>query len=249
MAKCGVLENLLLKDHTHTFVNSGGDVRELDFRFFVGDTKIGAPFHGARVGEGRWGAGGCAGVKGGGMGGWVGKEGDRAWGDRAGAVVLPRPNMNGGTPHHTHSITSDPSPRSSVCTIPSPPSRPPPPNPPNHPHTPPHPAPPRAGLKAFFTTPQLSLPDKIANSLALGTSPIVRSLVDPEGGMRDVRALDNVSFSDWFMSHGGSRSSITRMWDPIGEALRARVRVRVRSLVRVFARVCVSVVGGGCSHG
>ena len=42
MAKCGVLENLLLKEHTHTFVNAGGDVRELDFRFFVGDTKVGA---------------------------------------------------------------------------------------------------------------------------------------------------------------------------------------------------------------
>lgn len=42
---------------------------------------------------------------------------------------------------------------------------------------------------------QLSLTDKVANSLALGTSPIVRSLFDPEGGMRDVRALDNVSFT------------------------------------------------------
>ncbi|KAL4534388.1 hypothetical protein Ndes2437B_g03667 [Nannochloris sp. 'desiccata'] len=99
MAKCGVLENLLLKDHTHTFCNTGGDVRELDFRFFIGDTKIGAPFH---------------------------------------------------------------------------------------------------GLRAFFTTPQLSTADKIANSLALGTSPIVRSLIDPEGGMQDVRALDNISFQDWF---------------------------------------------------
>lgn len=46
MAKCGVLENLLLKEHTHTFCNAGGDVRELDFRFYIGDTKIGAPFHG-----------------------------------------------------------------------------------------------------------------------------------------------------------------------------------------------------------
>jgi len=45
------------------------------------------------------------------------------------------------------------------------------------------PAPP-AGLKAFFTTPQLEPIDKVANSLALGTSPIVRSLFDPEGGMR-----------------------------------------------------------------
>jgi hypothetical protein len=46
MAKCGVLENLLLKEHTHTFCNNDGDVRELDFRFFVGGQKIGAPFHG-----------------------------------------------------------------------------------------------------------------------------------------------------------------------------------------------------------
>lgn len=120
MAKCGVLENLLLKEHTHTFCNKGGDIRELDFRFYLGDTKIGAPFH---------------------------------------------------------------------------------------------------GLRAFFTTPQLSLTDKVANSLALGTSPIVRSLVDPEGGMRDVRALDSVSFTDWFKSHGGSQASIDRMWDPIAYAL------------------------------
>ena len=33
----------------HTFVNTGGDVRELDFRFFVGDKKIGAPFHGLKA--------------------------------------------------------------------------------------------------------------------------------------------------------------------------------------------------------
>lgn len=46
MAKSGVLENLLVKDHTHTFVNLGGDVRELDFRMMVNDIKIGAPFHG-----------------------------------------------------------------------------------------------------------------------------------------------------------------------------------------------------------
>ena len=120
MAKCGALENLLLKEHTHTFVNAGGDVKELDFRFELGGTKIGAPLH---------------------------------------------------------------------------------------------------GLKAFFTTPQLTTADKAANALALGTSPIVRSLVDPEGGMRDVRALDGVSFRDWFISHGGSDRSIKRMWDPIAYAL------------------------------
>lgn len=43
---------------------------------------------------------------------------------------------------------------------------------------------PHAGLKAFFTTPQLEPVDKLANSLALGTSPIVRALFDPEGGMQ-----------------------------------------------------------------
>ena len=58
-----------------------------------------------------------------------------------------------------------------------------------------------------------------ANSLALGTSPIVRALFDPEGGMRSVRALDNISFTDWFKSHGGSDGSIKRMWDPIGATL------------------------------
>ncbi|KAG2490230.1 hypothetical protein HYH03_011354 [Edaphochlamys debaryana] len=120
MAKCGVLENLLLKEHTHTFCNNDGDVRELDFRFFVGGEKIGAPFH---------------------------------------------------------------------------------------------------GLKAFFTTPQLDPADKLANSLALGTSPIVRALIDPEGGMQDIRNLDGVSFTDWFLAHGGSRQSIKRMWDPIAYAL------------------------------
>ena len=51
-----------------------------------------------------------------------------------------------------------------------------------------------------------------ANSLALGTSPVVRALFDPEGGMRDVRALDRVSFTDWFKSHGGSQGSIDKMW-------------------------------------
>jgi hypothetical protein len=35
-----------LQDHTHTFCNTGGDVRELDFRFFLNGTKIGAPLHG-----------------------------------------------------------------------------------------------------------------------------------------------------------------------------------------------------------
>lgn len=34
--------------------------------------------------------------------------------------------------------------------------------------------------------------------------------------MQSVRNLDNISFADWFRSHGGSQGSIDRMWDPIG---------------------------------
>ncbi len=115
MEKVGAIDNLRLKEHTHTFINDGGRVGELDFRFMVG-----APFH---------------------------------------------------------------------------------------------------GLKAFFTTSQLSAVDKIANSLALGTSPIVRGLVDFEGAMRNIRDLDSISFADWFRSHGGNNSSLKRMWNPIAYAL------------------------------
>ncbi|MEB3159584.1 MAG: 9,9'-di-cis-zeta-carotene desaturase [Synechococcus sp.] len=75
------------------------------------------------------------------------------------------------------------------------------------------------GLKAFFTTPQLTWLDKLRNALALGTSPIVRGLVDYEGAMRTIRALDAVSFQDWFVGHGGSMESIRRMWNPIAYAL------------------------------
>jgi zeta-carotene desaturase len=115
MEKVGALENLRLKDHTHTFINQGGRVGELDFRFITG-----APFN---------------------------------------------------------------------------------------------------GLKAFFTTSQLSLQDKLQNSLALGTSPIVRGLVDFEGAMNTIRDLDNISFADWFRRHGGNNGSLQRMWNPIAYAL------------------------------
>jgi zeta-carotene desaturase len=75
------------------------------------------------------------------------------------------------------------------------------------------------GLKAFFTTSQLSLQDKLQNAIALGTSPIVRGLVDFEGAMKTIRNLDKISFADWFRSHGGSNGSIKRMWNPIAYAL------------------------------
>lgn len=115
MAKVGAIDNLRLKQHTHTFINEGGRIGELDFRFLTG-----APFN---------------------------------------------------------------------------------------------------GLKAFFTTSQLSLVDKAANSLALGTSPIVRALIDPDGAMNTIRDLDAISFADWFRSHGGNNGSLRKMWDPIAYAL------------------------------
>ncbi|MBU6345576.1 9,9'-di-cis-zeta-carotene desaturase [Cylindrospermopsis raciborskii] len=115
MAKVGAGNNLRLKEHTHVFVNKGGNTGALDFRFITG-----APFN---------------------------------------------------------------------------------------------------GLKAFFTTSQLSLQDKLQNALALGTSPIVRGLIDFEGAMKDIRNLDKISFSEWFYSHGGSKGSIKRMWNPIAYAL------------------------------
>ena len=75
------------------------------------------------------------------------------------------------------------------------------------------------GLKAFFTTSQLSVLDKLQNAIALGTSPIVRGLVDFDGAMKTIRNLDKISFSEWFYSHGGSKGSIKRMWNPIAYAL------------------------------
>jgi zeta-carotene desaturase len=115
MKKVGTFESLLPKEHVHNFVNRGGEVKELDFRFFLG-----APFH---------------------------------------------------------------------------------------------------GLKAFFTTGQLTFLDKLQNSLALGTSPIVVGLVSYESGMKMIRALDRISFADWFRQHGGNDHSLRRMWDPIALAL------------------------------
>ncbi|KAH9754166.1 Zeta-carotene desaturase /chromoplastic [Citrus sinensis] len=44
MKMVGVDKNLLMKDHTHTFVNKGGEIGELDFRFLIG-----APLHGIRT--------------------------------------------------------------------------------------------------------------------------------------------------------------------------------------------------------
>lgn len=75
------------------------------------------------------------------------------------------------------------------------------------------------GLKAFFTTSQLSVQDKVQNAIALGISPLVRGLVDFDGAMKTIRDLDNISFADWFRQHGGSDGSLKRMWNPIAYAL------------------------------
>lgn len=75
------------------------------------------------------------------------------------------------------------------------------------------------GLKAFFTTSQLSLQDKLQNSIALATSPIVRGLVDFDGAMKTIRDLDKISFADWFRKQGGNDGSLKRMWNPIAYAL------------------------------
>jgi zeta-carotene desaturase len=115
MQKVGALENLRLKEHTHTFINRGGRTGALDFRFITG-----APFN---------------------------------------------------------------------------------------------------GLKAFFTTSQLSPQDKLQNAIALGTSPLVRGLIDFDGAMQTIRDLDKISFADWFRKHGGSNGSLKRMWNPIAYAL------------------------------
>lgn len=115
MRKVGAFDALLPKEHVHNFINRGGEVGQLDFRFLLG-----APFH---------------------------------------------------------------------------------------------------GLKAFFTTGQLTLQDKLQNAIALGTSPIVPGLVNYDLAMKWIRSLDSISFADWFRQHGGSQNSLKRMWDPIALAL------------------------------
>jgi zeta-carotene desaturase len=78
---------------------------------------------------------------------------------------------------------------------------------------------PVSGLQAFVKTEQLSPADKLQNAVRLGTSPIVRALVDFDGGMDMVRELDDISFTEWFCQLGASRGSLDRMWDAIAYAL------------------------------
>jgi len=78
---------------------------------------------------------------------------------------------------------------------------------------------PVSGLQAFAKTEQLGLEDKFHNAVRLGTSPIVRALVDFDGGMDMVRELDDITFTEWFEQLGGKRGSLDRMWDAIAYAL------------------------------
>jgi zeta-carotene desaturase len=78
---------------------------------------------------------------------------------------------------------------------------------------------PVSGLQAFARTEQLDVGDKFHNAVRLGTSPIVRALVDFDGGMDMVRELDDMTFTEWFTQLGGSRGSLDRMWDAIAYAL------------------------------
>eukprot|EP01084_Bolivina_argentea_P222619 376762_1 len=115
--RLGILDtSLRLKEHTHTFVNKGGRIAELDFRF----GGIGAPFN---------------------------------------------------------------------------------------------------GIKAFALTNQLNLADKFYNAVALAQSPVVKALLNFDDAMKDIRELDNMSFTYWFLSKGGTRGAITHLWDAIAYAL------------------------------
>ena len=78
---------------------------------------------------------------------------------------------------------------------------------------------PVSGLQAFARTDQLGIDDKFHNAVRLGISPIVRALVDFDGGMDMVRELDDITFTEWFTAFGGSRGSLDRMWDAIAYAL------------------------------
>uniref|UniRef100_A0A6N2LMS3 Pentatricopeptide repeat-containing protein n=2 Tax=Salix viminalis TaxID=40686 RepID=A0A6N2LMS3_SALVM len=73
--------------------------------------------------------------------------------------------------------------------------------------------------RVFETMTEKGPYDKARNAVALALSPVVRALIDPDGALRDIRDLDSISFSDWFLSKGGTRMSIQRMWDPVAYAL------------------------------
>ncbi|KAB1200510.1 Zeta-carotene desaturase, chloroplastic/chromoplastic [Morella rubra] len=65
--------------------------------------------------------------------------------------------------------------------------------------------------------------DKARNAVALPLISVVMALIDPDVWFYEFEQFIDfiiyISFSDWFLSKGGTRMSIQRMWDPIAYAL------------------------------
>ncbi|KAB1200515.1 Zeta-carotene desaturase, chloroplastic/chromoplastic [Morella rubra] len=173
MKKVGADNNLLVKDHTHTFVNKGGQIGELDFRF-----PIGAPLHGIRA--------------------FLSTNQLQIW-----FPVLS--DIYGISSFILSKLAF------TFCEAVKRKKK--------------------AGMQRYCDT-----YDKARNAVALALSPVVRALIDPDGALQDIRNLDSFlerrslgwvwnfpqfeeGFSDWFLSKGGTRMSIQRMWDPIAYAL------------------------------
>ncbi|KAH9688144.1 Zeta-carotene desaturase [Citrus sinensis] len=80
--------------------------------------------------------------------------------------------------------------------------------------------------------------DKARNARALALSPVVKALVDPDGALKDIRDLDSISLSDWFLSKGGTQTSILRMWGPVAYALGFidRNNISARCMLTIFAQ-------------
>ncbi|KAH9688149.1 Zeta-carotene desaturase [Citrus sinensis] len=76
------------------------------------------------------------------------------------------------------------------------------------------------------------------NARALALSPVVKALVDPDGALKDIRDLDSISLSDWFLSKGGTQTSILRMWGPVAYALGFidRNNISARCMLTIFAQ-------------
>lgn len=68
----------------------------------------------------------------------------------------------------------------------------------------------------------------------------------------DVRALDKITFSEWFEGKGGSRGSISRMWDPVAYALgfidcdhiSARCMLTIFQVTKIFCCILWRLGGG-----
>ncbi|KAH9754151.1 Zeta-carotene desaturase [Citrus sinensis] len=70
------------------------------------------------------------------------------------------------------------------------------------------------GIHAFLSTNQLKTYDKSRNAIALALSPVVKALLEFQVQTYDKsrNAIALISFSDWFLSKGGTWMSIQRMF-------------------------------------